>query len=339
VTELKLIAMDTSKHVFSLHGVNERGAVVLRRELRRQQLDAFFRKLPPTEIVLEACGSSHHWGRTLAALGHRVRLIAPQYVKPFVKRGKNDRIDAEAISEAALRPNMRFVPVKSAEVQAEAMILSVRELLVKQHTQLVNALRGHASEFGVIAAKGTGHVEGLLERIATDPAVPAPAQAMFVELGERIAELRTRLAELDRKLARLHKANPLSQQLAAVPGIGPIGALTLALTVDASQFKSGRHFAAWLGLTPRQNSTGGKTRLGGISRQGNERLRQLLVLGATSVVRLTKPDYRHANAWLLALLQRRPRKLAAVALANKMARVVWAMMTSGEAYRPQPAAG
>jgi transposase len=339
VTELKMIAMDTSKHVFSLHGVNERGEVLLRRELRRQQLDAFFRKLPPTEIVLEACGSSHHWGRTLTALGHRVRLIAPQYVKPFVKRGKNDRIDAEAISEAALRPNMRFVPVKSAEAQAEAMILSVRELLVKQHTQLVNALRGHASEFGVIAAKGTGHVEGLLERIATDPAVPAPAQAMFVELGERIAELRTRLAELDARLARLHKANPLSQQLAAVPGIGPIGALTLALTVDASQFKSGRHFAAWLGLTPRQNSTGGKTRLGGISRQGNERLRQLLVLGATSVVRLTKPDYRHANAWLLALLQRRPRKLAAVALANKMARVVWAMMTSGEAYRPQPAAG
>jgi len=347
VTELKLIAMDTSKHVFSLHGVNERGEVVLRRELRRQQLTAFFQKLPPTEIVLEACGSSHHWGRTLAALGHRVRLIAPQYVKPFVKRGKNDRIDAEAISEAALRPNMRFVPVKSAEAQADAMILSVRELLVKQHTQLVNALRGHASEFGVIAAKGTGHVEGLLERIAADPAVPAPAQAMFVELGERIAELRTRRAELDRKLAALHKANPLSQQLAAVPGIGPIGALTLALTVDASQFHSGRHFAAWLGLTPRQNSTGGKPRLGGISRQGNERLRQLLVLGATSVVRLTKPDYRHANAWLLALLQRRPRKLAAVApafagagcLANKMARVVWAMMTSGEAYRPQPAAG
>jgi transposase len=339
VTDLKLIAMDTSKHVFSLHGVNERGEVVLRRELRRQQLDAFFRKLPPTEIVLEACGSSHHWGRTLAALGHRVRLIAPQYVKPFVKRGKNDRIDAEAISEAALRPNMRFVPVKSAEAQADAMILSVRELLVKQHTQLVNALRGHASEFGVIAAKGAGHVEGLLERIAADPAIPSPAQAMFVELGERIAELRTRLAELDRKLAALHKANPLSQQLAAVPGIGPIGALTLALTVDASQFHSGRHFAAWLGLTPRQNSTGGKPRLGGISRQGNERLRQLLVLGATSVVRLTKPDYRHANAWLLALLQRRPRKLAAVALANKMARVVWAMMTSGEAYRPQPAAG
>jgi transposase len=338
VTELKLIAIDTSKHVFALHGVNERGEVVLRRELRRQQLGAFFQKLEPTEVVLEACGGSHHWGRTLAAFGHRVKLIAPQYVKPFVKRSKNDRIDAEAISEAASRPAMRFVPVKSAAAQAEAMILSLRELLVKQHTQLVNALRGHAAEFGVIAAKGTAHVAALLERIAADPAVPVPAQAMFAELGARIAEITTRLAELDRKLAKLHRANPVSRQLAAVPGVGPISALTLALTIDAKQFSSGRHFAAWLGLTPRQNSTGGKPRLGKISRQGNERLRQLLVLGATAVIRLAKPGHRLANAWLLGLLQRRPRKLAAVALANKMARVVWAMMTSGEAYRHQPAA-
>ena len=200
-------------------------------------------------------------------------------------------------------------------------------------------MRGHAAEFGVIAAKGTSHVEALLERIAAAPAVPAEAQAMFVELGERIAELHTRLAALDRKLAHLHKANALSQQLAAVPGIGPIGALTLAMTVDARQFKSGRHFAAWLGLTPKQNSTAGKHRLGRISRQGNERLRQLLVLGATAVVRHATPGRRLASAWLLGLLQRRPKKLAAVALANKMARIVWAMMTSGEAYRPQPAAG
>jgi transposase len=199
----------------ALHGVNERGEVVLRRELRRQQLGAFFQKLEPTEVVLEACGGSHHWGRTLAAFGHRVKLIAPQYVKPFVKRSKNDRIDAEAISEAASRPAMRFVPVKSAAAQAEAMILSVRELLVKQHTQLVNALRGHAAEFGVIAAKGTAHVAALLERIAADPAVPVPAQAMFAELGARIAEITTRLAELDRKLAKLHRANPVSRQLAA----------------------------------------------------------------------------------------------------------------------------
>jgi transposase len=330
--------MDTSKYVFTLHGVDERGKALLRREVRRPQLAAFFGKLPPTDVVLEACGSSHHWGRTLAALGHRVRLIAPQYVKPFVKRSKNDRIDAEAISEAALRPSMRFVSVKSAETQADAMILSVRELLVKQQTQLVNALRGHAAEFGVIAAKGTGHVEALLERIAAEPAVPAAAQAMFAELGGRIGELQTRLGELDRKLAAMHKANPLSRQLAAVPGIGPIGALTLALTVDAQQFQSGRHFAAWLGLTPKQNSTGGKQRLGGISRQGNERLRQLLVLGATAVIKVAEPGRRLASPWLLGLLQRRPRKVAAVALANKMARVVWAMMTSGEAYRPPPAA-
>jgi len=338
VTEYKLIAIDTSKHVFALHGINERDEVMLRRELRRHQLETFLQKLPPTEIVLEACGGSHHWGRRLAALGHRVRLIPPQYVRPFVKRGKNDRIDAEAISEAASRPAMSFVPVKSAAMQADAMVLSVRELLVKQHTQLVNALRGHAAEFGVIAAKGTGQVAALLERIAADPAIPAAAQAMFVELGERIAELATRLGELDRKLAKLHRANPLSRQLAEVPGIGPVGALTLALTVDASQFKSGRHFAAWLGLTPRQHSTGGKTRLGGISRQGNERLRTLLVLGATSVVKLARPGHRFGTTWLLGLLQRRPKKLAAVALANKMARVVWAMMTSGEAYRHQPAA-
>ena len=337
MTEFKLIAMDTSKHVFTLHGVDAQGKALLRRELRRQQLEACFGKLATTEVVLEACGGSHHWGRMLTALGHRVRLIAPQYVKPFVKRSKNDRIDAEAISEAAQRPSMRFVPVKSAEAQAQAMILSVRELLVKQQTQLVNALRGHAAEFGVIAAKGTPQVAALLEQVAADPAVPAAAQAMFRELGSAIAEISARIAEQDRRLAEQHKTNPVSRQLAAVPGIGPISALTLALTVDAQQFQSGRHFAAWLGLTPKQNSTAGKHRLGKISRQGNERLRQLLVLGATSVVRQVRPEQGKGSAWLQALVQRRPRKVVAVALANKMARVVWAMMTSGEAYRRQPA--
>lgn len=337
MTEHKLIAMDTSKHVFTLHGVDERGVVTLRRELRRQQVERFFAKLPRTEVVLEACGGSHHWGRVLAALGHGVRLIPPQYVKPFVKRSKSDRIDAEAIAEAAQRPSMHFVPVRSAEAQAAAMILSVRELLVKQQTQLINALRGHATEFGVIAAKGTHHVEALLERVAADPTVPAAAQAMFRELGAAIAEVSARLAEQDCRLRQLHKTNPVSQQLAEVPGIGPVGALTLALTVDARQFQSGRHFAAWLGLTPKQHSTGGKHRLGKISRAGNERLRQLLVLGATAVVRLVKPERGKGSAWLQALVQRRPRKLVAVALANKMARVVWAMMTTGEAYRRQPA--
>jgi transposase len=330
--------MDTSKYVFTLHGVNQRGEVVLRQELRRGQVETFFRKLPPTDVVLEACGGSHHWGRLLGGLGHRVRLVPPQYAKPFVKRGKNDHIDAEAICEAAVRPGMTFVPVKSTETQANAMVLSVRELLVKQQTQAINALRGHAGEFGVVAAKGTSNVEALLARIAADPAIPQAAQDMFAELSSHVAELSARLAELDRKLIELHKADPLSRLLAEVPGIGPISALTLAMTVDARQFRSGRHFAAWLGLTPKQKSTGGKPRLGGISRQGNERLRQLLVLGATAVIRLVRPGSRQATAWLLALVQRRPRKVAAVALANKMARTVWGMMTSGEAYRPQRAA-
>jgi transposase len=334
--EIKRIAIDTSKHVFTLHGVDDREHVVLRRELKRHQVEPFFEKQASTEVVLEACGGSHHWGRQLAALGHRVRLIPPQYVKPFVKRGKNDRNDADPISEAAARPGMRMVPVKSVDQQAEAMVLSVRELLVKQRTQLVNALRGHASEFGVIAAKGVGHASKLVERIRVEATIPAPAREMIILLGEQIAQIDARLTALDRKLAALHKANSVSQLLAEVPGVGPIGALTLAMTVDARQFKSGRHFAAWLGLTPKEHSTAGRQRLGRISRQGNERLRQLLVLGATSVIKVVEPGNRHATAWLTELLGRRPRMVAAVALANKMARIVWAMMTSGEAYRPAP---
>jgi transposase len=233
---------------------------------------------------------------------------------------------------------MHVVPVKSLAVQAAGMVLTVRETLVRQRTQLINTIRGHAAEYGVIAAKGTAHIGALLERIALDPAVPPVAQAMFVVLGRQLDTLREEVAALDRTLAAQHKADPVSQRLAKVPGIGPLGALSLALTVDATQFRSGRHFAAWLGLTPKQNSTGGKPRLGGISRQGNERLRQLLVLGATAVIRQARPGSRLASAWLMGLLQRRPKKLVAVALANKMARVVWAMMTRGEAYRPPLAA-
>ena len=338
MTEFKLIAMDTSKHVFTLHGLDADGRPVLRRELTRAKLEAFFKDLPPTEVVLEACGGSHHWGRRLIAMGHCVRLLPPQYVKPFVKRSKNDRIDAEAIAEAALRPNIKPVPVKSTETQAQAMVLSVRELLVKQHTQLVNAFRGHATEFGLIAPKGPCNVSKLLERISSDPAVPDGAKTMFVSLGEAMAALSARISQHDRDLLRQHKSNALSQRLSKVPGIGPIGALSLALTVDPMQFASARHFAAWLGLTPKEHSTGGKQRMGGISRQGNERLRQLLVLGATSLIKAAKPGHRNASAWLLGLLARKPRKLVAVALANKMARIVWAMMTSGEAYRSRPVA-
>ena len=335
--DIKRIAVDTSKNVFTLHGVDQQDRVVLRRDLKRHQFLAFFAKLAPCEVVLEACGGSHHWGRELIALGHRVRLIPPQYVKPFVKRGKNDGIDAEAINEAASRPNMRFVPVKSAEAQAQAMALTVRELLVKQRTQLVNALRGHAAEFGIVAARGLANATALLTRIAEDPAMPEAAKNALADLGRQIAGVDAELAALDRKLADMHKANPVSQLLDEVPGIGTIGALSLALTIDPAAFKSGRHFAAWLGLTPKERSTGGKQRMGGISREGNERLRQVLVLGATSVIRAAaKPGSRLATEWLTGLLGRRPRMVAAVALANKMARIVWAMMRSGEAYRHAP---
>ena len=331
--EFRRIAIDTSKSVFTLHGVDDQERPVLRRDVRRAQLEPFFAKLAPTDVVLEACGGSHHWGRTLEAMGHRVRLIPPQYAKPFVKRAKNDCNDAEAISEAASRPTMRSVAIKSAEQQAQAIILSARELLVGQRTQLINAVRGHAAEFGLVAAKGTSRVAALLAAIADGDAVPQVARELLALLGRQIDHLDREIARLEAKMMVQHKAHPVSRLLAEIPGIGPIGALTLALRVDPAQFASGRHFSAWLGLTPREHSSGGKQRIGGISRAGDDRLRQLLVLGATAVIQHAKPGRRGVSPWLLSLLERRPRKLAAVALANKMARIAWAMMTSGEAYR------
>ena len=332
--EFKRIAVDTSKSVFTLHGVGPDDRCILRRDLSRAQFERFFDRLPPTVVVLEACGGSHYWGRRLSGFGHEVRLIPPQYVRPFVKRGKNDHTDAEAINEAASRPTMRFVPVKSEHQQADGLALRVREMLVAQRTQTVNALRGHAAEFGLVAPRGRGNVPELVDRI-TASAMPAAAKAALKQLGERIVELDKQIAQAELALLRQHRQHPLSRELTKVPGVGPITALTLALTIDAGQFGSGRHFAAWLGLTPKEHSSGGRRRLGGISRAGNERLRELLVVGATSVVRHARPG--RSSAWLLGLLGRKPRKLAAVALANKMARVVWAMMARGEAYRPGPA--
>jgi len=334
----KRIAIDTSKHVFTLHGVDEQERPVLRRELRRGQVEAFFGKQDATEVVLEACGGSHHWGRLFSRLGHRVRLIPPQYVKPFVKRAKNDRNDAEAISEAASRPCMRSVVVKTVDQQADGIILKHREMLVSQRTQAINALRGHAAEFGVVAAKGIVKVAALLMELAADNAIPATARAMFEQMGAHIEALDQRVAAVDSELAALHKANPVSQLLAEIPGVGPLGAITMVLTVEPGNFASARHFAAWLGLTPKEHSTGGKQRMGKISKAGNERLRQLLFVGAMSVIRFAKPGSKSASAWLLQLLERKPRKLAAVALANKMARIIWAMMSRGKAYRRQPVA-
>src|SRR5215212_7189280 len=339
MSDIKRIGIDTSKAVFTLHAVDQADRPVLRVNLRRAQMLPFFKKRPRTEIAMEACSSAHHWARKLTALGHDVRLIPPQYVKPYVKRGKNDRNDAEAICEAAGRPGMRFVLAKSEEQQADGLVLKVRETLLGQRTRLINTLRGHAAEFGVIAAKGTSQVAALLAAIEAEQSIPASAKAMLALLGEEIAHLDGRLKELETKLLAMHRANAISRLLATIPGIGPIIALTLAVEIDPKVFQSGRHLAAWLGLTPREHSTGGQQRLGGISRAGNERLRALLVTGATAVIRHAgREASKLATPCLRQLLSRKPRKLAAVALANKMARIVWAVMTRGDAYRHPVAA-
>ena len=341
MTQFKRIGIDTSKAVFTLHAIDQQDRPILRTNLRRSQLLPFFKKLVPTKIAIEACGGAHHWARELAALGHTVHLVPPQYVKPYVKRAKNDRNDAEAICEAASRPGMHFVPVKSVSQQTQCMILKVRGSLIDQRTALGNTVRGHAAEFGVIAGKGTGNIGPLLSAIEQEAAIPPEAKDMFVLLRRQIEDLDVRIKEIDAKLNAAHKANEVSQRLATIPGVGPIIALTLAAEIDPNSFESGRHLAAWAGLTPQEHSTGGKQRMGRISRAGNERLRALFVSGATSVLNAaTKPGSRQMTDWLRALLLRKPRKLVAVALANKMARIAWALMASGKVYcRPSIADG
>jgi transposase len=327
------IGLDTAKHVFQVHGVDENEQPVLRRQLRRGEITRFFGKLAPARIGLEACGASHHWARVLRSLGHAVVLMPPQYIKPYVKRGKNDAIDAAAICEAMSRPGMRFVAIKSAEQQAALMLLRARDLLIKQRTMLINAMRGHAAEFGVVAAKGPVKLSELLQRVhAAEAGVPGLAREILSLMSRQLDALEAELKAIEARLMEWHKADPVSQCLASQPGIGPIGAVSFSLKVtDPRGFRSGRHFAAWLGITPKEDSTGGRHRPGRISRQGDEALRKLLVLGATARIRFAKPG--SASPWLLNLLARKPRKLAAVALANKMARVLWAMMVSGETFR------
>jgi transposase len=335
--QYKRIGIDTSKAVFTLHGIDQRDQPTLRINLRRSQMITFFRKLPPTEVAMEACCGAHYWARELTALGHAVLLIPPQYVKPYVKRGKNDRNDAAAICEAAGRPGMHFVPAKSLSQQARGMVLKVRDTLIGQRTLLVNTLRGHASEFGVVAGKGVGRVGSLLAAIEQDATIPAEARDMIALLGQQIEHLNKKIKALEARLNATHKTNAVSQRLATIPGLGPVTALTLATEIDPAAFASGRHMAAWIGLTPKEHSTGGKQRLVGISRAGNERLRSLLVVCATSVIKAaTMPASKQMTGWLRGLLQRKPRKVAAVALANKIARVAWAVMTYGTVYRRSP---
>ena len=326
------IGLDTSKHVFQMHGVDENDQPVLRQQIRRSEVEKVFAKLPPTRIGMEACGASHYWARVLRRLGHEVLLIPPQYVKAYVRRGKNDAIDAEAICEAMGRPRTRFVPVKSAGQQAALTMLGVRDLLVKQRTMLINAIRGHAAEFGVTVAKGPKQVAALLQRLATGEDVPALAREIIGVLASQLDGLNIKLKAIEARVMAWHRQDQTSQCLATIPGIGPIGGVSFALKVpDPKAFHSGRHFAAWIGITPREDSTAGRHRLGRISKAGDEDLRRLLVLGATAVIQQAKPG--RASPWLMGLLARKAKKVAALALANKMARIIWAMMVSGETYR------
>ena len=328
------IGMDTSKSVFVLHGVDAAEKPVLRKKLRRGQVIEFFAKLEPTKIGLEACGAAHYWARELAALGHEVILLPPQYVKPYVKRGKNDAADAQAICEAMSRPTMRFVPVKTTEQQAALMLAGTRDALIRRRTQLTNTIRGYAAEFGLTAAKGLDKIEPLLARIAAGE-LPRLAKELFFAYGKDYAQLKVQLAKIETKLLAWHKHNELSRRLVEIPGIGPIGASLTAMKVtNPHAFRSGRDFSAWIGLTPQDHSTAGKTRLGVITRAGDETLRSVMVVGATAVIKQVLRGKGPSSPWLVALLKRKPPKLAAVALANKNARIVWKLMVSGERYNP-----
>ena len=335
MNDLIRIGMDTSKSVFVLHGVNASEQPVLRRKLRRRQVLEFFAKLEPTKIGLEACGAAHYWARELQALGHEALLLPPQYVKPYVKRNKNDAADAEAICEAMSRPSMRFVPVKTAEQQAALMLAGTRDALIRRRTQVSNMIRGYAAEFGLIAAKGLDKIEPLLARIAANAELPELAQQLFAAHGQEYAQLQLQVREIEAKLLAWHKHNEPSRRLAEVPSIGPIGASLLVMKVpDPHAFRCGRDFSAWIGLTPKDHSTAGKKRLGVITRAGDEALRSVLVAGATAVIQQVRHARGHPSPWLIALVKRKPPKLAAVALANKMARVAWKLMVSGERYNP-----
>lgn len=327
------IGMDTSKSIFVLHGVDASDQVALRKKLRRKEVVEFFRKLRPTRIGIEACGASHYWARQLGALGHQVLLIAPQHVKPYVRRNKNDAADAEAICEAISRPRTWFVPSKTAEQQAGLMLAGTREAFVRRRTQLSNTIRSYAAEFGLVSSRGLDKIEPLLARIAADDDLPTLAKEMFADLGEDYALLQKRLEIIERKLRLWHRNDEQSRRLAEIPGVGVIGAALLAMKVpDPKAFRSGRDFAAWLGLTPKDHSTAGKQRLGVITRAGDETLRSVLVVGATALLRQVRLGRSHHSRWLADLLRRKPPKLVAVALANKTARIAWKLMVSGECY-------
>ena len=333
---VKVIGFDIAKSVFQVHGINAEGTVILRRQLKRRHVLPFFQKLPPCLVGIEACASSHYWSRELQALGHTVRLMPAAYVKPYVKRHKNDATDAEAISEAVTRPNMRFVATKTPEQQSCLTLHRARHLFIRQQTAVINAIRGHLAEFGIVAPVGRKGVEDLL-RVVADPKderVPKVARACVVALGAQLRMLKAQILEFDRMINAWHRSNKTSKELDEIPGVGPALATALVAGVaDPKAFRSGRDFSAWIGLVPKQHSSGGKEKLGSISKRGDRYLRGLFTSGALAVIRYAKIHGTKHRPWLTRLLARRPTKVAAVALANKIARMAWAMMAKGERYK------
>ncbi len=334
------LGLDIAKSVFQVHGVGADGRVVVRRQLKRRYVLAFFQKLPPCLVGIEACASSHHWSRELQTLGHTVRLMPPAYVKPYVKRHKNDAVDAEAICEAVTRPNMRFVATKTPEQQSGLVLHRTRHLFIRQQTAVINAIRTHLAEFGIVAPVGRHGVEELLNVVAdpNDKRVPAIARACLMAFGAQLRRLKEQILEFDRMIRAWQRSSEMSMRLDDCPGVGPALATALVATVtNPKAFRSGRNFSAWIGLVPKQHSSGGKDRLGSISKRGDRYLRGLFVAGALAVIRYAKIHGTKHRPWLTALLARRPTKVAAIALANKIARMAWAMMAKGERYK-EPAA-
>jgi len=342
VSEVTTIGLDIAKNVFHAHGADERGHALFSKRITRGKLLDFFTSQPRCVVALEACGGAHHWARELIHLGHAVRLIPPKYVKPFVKRSKNDAIDAEAICEAAQRPSMRYVAVKSEQQQAAGLVFRTRDLLVRQRTQLINAIRGHLTEYGWVAPKGPSHVAMLADVLKEDEmasSLPEAARTMFRLMLDLLGELDGKVADLDKEIARRAREDEVSRRLMTIPGIGPITATAIAaLAPPAETFTKGRDFAAWLGLTPLQKSTGGKQRLGATSKMGERTLRRLLIIGSSAVVLQASKRGAPEGSWLAKMLARKPRMLVTVALANKTARIVWALLTRQENYKAPVAA-
>jgi transposase len=334
--QLATVGLDLAKNVFQLHGVDAKGRVVVRRRLRRAEVMRFFAELPPCRVGMEACAGAHHWARAIGEFGHEVRLMPPAYVKPYVRRQKNDMADAAAICEAVTRPSMRFVPVKSEAQQALLLVHRARDLLVRQRTSLINALRAHLAEFGVVVPKGAPHGRRLASLLLAGEThgLPAPALPVLQALAGQYQTLSEQIAGLERELRQRAVQDEATRRLLQIPGIGPITATALSATVvEPTSFASAREFAAWIGLVPRQHSSGGHERLGGITKMGPAYLRRLLISGAQAVLLQAARNPAAASPWLARLLREKPRKVVAVALANKTARIVWALLARGEAYR------